>query len=171
MTTSLWATKSATDPEPPSSPTLSKTIRERLDEFDGADPSVLIEILLDELDDDLYYEAARRGLGLVVDQLISSERRSRRRPSARSGKWDKVAEAGADHRDVFEYRIYTGPNGWKFLGDCDRRDLQYAEDDRRSKGEGLIAEADRFRSLASKLRGGKRVRDLSRKTVEGVFDA
>lgn len=164
--------KASTGPlsEPLAAPSLSKTVRERLEQFAEADPSGLVEILLEDLDDDMYYEAARRGLGLVVDQLISQQRRSNRRTPGRSGKWDNATEVEREHRDVFEFRIFAG-SGWKFLGDCNKRDLRFAEQDRRQKGEGLLVEAERFRNLATKLRGQKVVRDLDRGLVEGILHA
>ena len=157
---------------------LRKTVREELQRSGIADPKAITDMVLKNLDDESFDEAARYG----VEQLLVSEARAQRNRAMNppdpkpSGKWANTAQAAKARPDLFAQRITVGRDEHgrvihRFLRDCTREDLKAAALLQREKADGLNARAAEYEKLAGKLHGPATVATLSRTTVERIFDA
>lgn len=158
-------------------PSLRELIRERLELSQDPDPRAVVADLLDDLTPEHREQALRAALRMMAAALARQLRLDAFRPANpnASTKWDRVKEAVKARPDLFAQRICVGhgPDGplYKFLADCTARDLTHAADEDRAKANGMLRRAEQYEQLARKLKGGRTVKSLGLKTVEGIFNA
>jgi hypothetical protein len=158
-------------------PSLRNLVRERLEVSDDPNPHMVVESLLSDLDEDQLYEAARKGLGEIAQEVVRSFNTHRLRSrSNTSAKWGNASRSVNEYPEVFLRRICVGHdelgNGiWRYLGDCSSADLKGAEEIKRSQAQGLVSSADRLATLRKRLKRGQIVRDLTPAKVEAILNA
>jgi hypothetical protein len=148
-------------------------VHERLEHSTEPDPADALDGLVDELDAEQLRDAAELGLRHVAQEIVRRERSNALTGRAAGASvYDRAAELVQAHPDVFGLRVCVGARAWRFLGDCDRDDLEHAEQDARRRGAELLGRAEVYARLRAKLRGRRRVvADLGVDTVREVLAA
>jgi len=129
-------------------------IRAALEGSSEADPLVAADAALEDFTPEQQKAAARHGARQAARQLAHTQRVRRYKPS--SPKWDGYAQTVREWPEIFSRRICVaktddGAGVWKFLGECDRRDLLGAAELRDELAAAIGQEAERFRALAEEL--------------------